>query len=110
MNDTPFQRHWHELAGKWGLTIETPFVIEVADAVITVPVLLRDFGGRCGMLLVTDFSVIKLHTDVLVDLGYGYSRLFEDQPGDDESLMDMLADWGWSGEGAPPEWYREPTS
>ena len=31
-------------------------------------------------------------------------------PDDDEALMEMLADWGWSGNGSPPAWYREPTS
>ncbi len=114
MPSTPFQKEWNDIAMRWGLSIEAPFVVEVADEEITVPVLLRDFGATRGMLLVTDFDLISAYADDLVDLGYGFSCLSAPtgvtHPDDDDALMEMLADWGWSGNGSPPAWYCEPTS
>lgn len=114
MTNTAFQKEWNDNASRWGLSVETPFVVEVAGKHITVPVLLRDFGATQGMLLVTDFGLISSYADDLVDLGYGFSCLSEPtgaaHPDDDQALMEMLADWGWSGNGSPPAWYREPTS
>jgi hypothetical protein len=72
MPNTPFQKEWHDIATRWGLSIETPFVVQVASGEVT---------------------------------GYGVSCLSEPtgvtHPGDDEALMEMLADWGWSGNGRP---------
>jgi len=114
MPNTPFQNEWNNIATRWGLSIEAPFVVEIAGSVITVPVLLRDFGATRGMLLVTDFRMISPYADGLIDLGYGFSCLSEPtgeaHPDDDEALMEMLTDWGWSGKASPPAWYREPTS
>ena len=114
MPNTPFQKEWHGIATRWGLSIETPFVVQVAGVEVTVPVLLRDFGAIQGMLLVTDLGLISAHADHLVDRGYGSSCLSEPtgetHPDDDEPLMEMLADWGWSGSGSPPAWVREPNS
>jgi hypothetical protein len=114
MTTTRFQEHWKFIAVKWGLRIEAPYVVKLARGQATVPVLLRDFGAPHGMLLVTEFSQISPHADELVGLGYGYSCLSEPigvaHPDDDEALLEMLLDWGWSGAGSPPSWYREPTS
>jgi hypothetical protein len=113
MTTTRFQEEWNGIAVRWGLSVETPFVVRVAGQDVTVPVLLRDFGATHGMLLVTDFSLISPHTDELVNLGYGYSCLNEPtgvpHPEAEQALMEMLSDWGWSGTGSPPPWYREPT-
>ena len=86
--------------GTWvilGLRVETPFVVTLASGEVTVPVLLRDFGGLHGMLLVTDFSLISPYADELVDLGYGYSCLSEStgvaDTEEEAALMEMLSDW-----------------
>jgi len=114
MATSPFQDQWRRIAKKWDLRIETPFVIAVRGTKITLPVLLRDFGAARGMLLVTDYGLISRHTDDVVKLGYGYSCLSEPSgdtpPDDDDALMEMLADWGWAGEGSAPAWYRGATS
>jgi hypothetical protein len=114
MTTTRFQEEWKGIAVRWSLRVETPFIVKLAEREVTVPVLLRDFGGSHGMLLVTDFSLISPYTDELVNLGYGFSCLSEptgvDHPEDDQALMEMLSDWGWSGIENPPVWYREPTS
>jgi len=114
MANTPFQKEWNNIATRRGLSVEAAFVVEVAGEEITVPVLLRGFGRTRGMLLVTDFCLISAYANALVDLGYGFSCLSEPtgvaHPDDDEALMEMLADWGWSGSASPPAWYREPIS
>jgi len=115
MMKNSFQEEWREIADKWHLTVEIPFIVEVSKGEIVVPVLLRDFGARNGMLLVTTYDLIVSHTDELVNQGYGYSCLSEPtgrtaHPDDDDALMEMLADWGWSGKGDPPTWYRDGTS
>lgn len=114
MTRTKFQKKWEETARRWGLRVEMPFTVELANDEVTVPVLLRDFGAIHGMLLVTDFSLISAHADELVSLGYGFSCLSEPSevahPEDDQALMEMLSDWGWSGRDSPPTWYLEPTS
>lgn len=101
------QRHWRHLASQYGLRVDTPFTLHVGGREVTVPVRLRDFGGRHGMLLVTQSALVLPLSEDLVALGFGYSCL--DAPEDPEtvhheSLVDMLADWGWSGEGTPPAW------
>ena len=112
---TPFQQEWMRLSARWQLSIETDVVVRVAAGEITVPVLLRDFGAPRGMLLVTDYDLIAPHHDDLVGQGFGYSCLSEPAAEDertdaDAAFMDMLADWGWMGNGDPPEWYRTYTS
>lgn len=111
MSDTKFQAHWRALAERWGLSVEAPFRVEVSGASVEVPVLLRDFGALRGMLLVTDFDLIAKYASELVDQGYGFSCLSEPSgahgPADDDAFVEMLGDWGWSGMGAPPSWYRD---
>lgn len=110
MELTPFQKKWTRDAKKWGLKIEAPFVVEVEGAEISVPVLLREFGAVCGMLLVTNFDQVSEYAKQLVNLGYGFSCLSEKNesphPDDDEAMMEILTDWGWSGLRCPPSWYR----
>ncbi len=111
---TKFQEEWNEIAVRWGLYVKAPFVVKLIHGEVTVPVLLRDFGASHGMLLVTDYGLISPHWEELVSLGFGFSCLSEpdgvSHPDDDEALMEMLSDWGWSGSENPPEWYREPSS
>jgi len=114
MPSSSFQKQWNDRAKRYGLRVEIPFVVAVGDQHITVPVLLRDFGPRLGMLLVTDFGLISAYADDLIELGYGYSCLSEPSgvvdPQEDASVVAMLADWGWAGSGSPPAWYGDRTS
>ena len=115
MSKTKFQVRWCEIAALWKLRIETPFVATVSSGSVTVPVLLRDFGASRGMLLVTDFKPIAPYSDELVGLGYGYSCLSEPSEPyapeiDDDSLREMLKDWGWTGSDSPPSRLRDQAS
>lgn len=115
MSKTSFQTEWCEIAARWNLRIETPFVVTVSSGSVTVPVLLRDFGASQGMLLVTDFKTIAPYSDELVSLGFGYSCLSEPSEPytpeiDDDSLREMLEDWGWTGSSSKPSWFRDQAS
>ena len=107
---TPFQQFWADRASRYGLSVAIPFTLALDGETLTVPVLLRQFGAANGMLLVTDHALIRPRTGQIVDLGYGYSCLSEPESrreDDDEAFIDMLLDWGWSGDGSPPTWLRE---
>jgi hypothetical protein len=104
---TAFQEHWVRIAERFGLKVQIPFHVELANGQLTVPVLLEEFGAQRGMLLVTSYQDIAAVTDQLVSAGFGYSCL-DDSPGtdlDEPQIVDMLRDWGWSGGGGAPSWY-----
>ena len=115
MSRTAFQTMWHAIAARWNLSVEMPFEVTLASGVITVPLRLQHFGAPNGMLLVTNYATIAPYADELVRLGFGYSCLAEPREPyspevNDESIRDMLEDWGWSGSGEPPEWLRHQRS
>ena len=70
----------------------------------------RDFGAPQGMLIVSEFKIIKLFRDELTSAGFGYSTIDEPQRPEDftvESWKHIFRDWGWSGpELLCPEWLR----
>lgn len=108
MSIESFQKEWKELAKILDLHIELNFPIQTAHSHFIAPVLLRNFGAKFGMILVTDFQSIKSIADELYERGYGFSTLSEpseNEKTDKESTMEMLYDWGWSGSGEPPSWY-----
>ena len=96
MKTTPFQREWIEISESLGLSIQLSYEIELGDRRLTVPVLLEGFGANKGMLLVTDYDLIRDVAEELVNLGYGFSCLSEpwSEPIDRESVEEMLRDWG----------------
>lgn len=108
---SPFQHYWSERAMRFGLSVSIPFSLALDGRVIDIPVLVRQFGARNGMLLVTDYGLIGPGVGRLAALGYGYACLSEptatDDDEDDEALVDMLRDWGWTGAGARPSWLHE---
>ena len=114
MTTRSFQDRWKEIAARWGLQVETSYVVKLARGTFIVPILLRDFGAPHGMLLVTDFGLIATHADELVALGFGYScrsgPTDRNHPDNDQAFLEMLSDWRWTGDGEAPAWYRGPTS
>lgn len=107
---TAFQEYWARVAKHLGLKVRIPFRVDLTDDRLTVPVLLEEFGGERGMLLVTSYKRIAAVTDQLVNAGFGYSCLDASPPRDlDEAemtqIIKMLRDWGWSGNGEAPKWY-----
>ncbi len=102
---------WRRAAAELGLRIEAPFVVQLRTGRLEARLLLRHFGARNGMLIVTDFSVIEPFADEVVAVGYGYSTLSEPRSADGydkETFVEMLWDWGWFGpDDERPAWYIE---
>ena len=108
---TLLQSEWEKAAAQLGLQIELSFVLGLANGEITVPVLLRYFGDRQGMLIVTDWKSFAPFAQEAAELGFGFSCLSEPREEElgeiySEGIREMLEDWGWTGEGSPPEWYQ----
>jgi hypothetical protein len=102
-------QEWVQYRDRLGIEFVSPFVLTVDGRKLKVDLLLRNFGGPNGMLIVTDYSVIKPYTGRLEHFGYGYSVLPE--PGgemteeDIQKAIEMFRDWGWSGpEASRPSW------
>ena len=70
--------------------------------------LVRDFGAKNGMLIVSDYSEVKPCLNEIAAASYGFSVM--DDPGANgrynrDSFMEMLRDWSWSGEKSEkPSW------
>jgi hypothetical protein len=104
----PLVEAWTAAARDLGLDIVAPFDLALPSGTrIRVPLLLRQFGAREGMLLVADSKILKEAEDELVESGYGYSVLggggYEQYARD--MFIETLRDWGWSGlESEQPRW------
>jgi hypothetical protein len=98
MKLTPLQRHWLSMAKNHYLDVEAPYVLRLSDGqTITAEVLLRGYGAQNGMLIVSDYSIVRDKKDEIVHLGYGYSCFSqpgEDEIDSDEGLQEVLDDWG----------------
>jgi len=96
-------RKWRAAAVELGLDVVSPFdLVLSAGKDLHVPLLVKNFGARNGMLIVTDYSVVKPHLKLISDLGFGFSVLEEPlRPAagiyDLDTMIEMLSDWGWSG-------------
>jgi hypothetical protein len=111
-DQSSFVSYWQRAAADLGLEIVAPFTVRVADASFEIPVLLRNFGGRLGMLLTTDYQQLKLFASALVDAGYGYSVLSDpnaEETYSREGILEVLTDWGWTGsDHERPAWLPGP--
>lgn len=100
---------WKEAAGDLGLKIVTPFELDLpSGARIRVPLMVRHFGAREGMLVLSDYSLVSAWIDEIGQAGYGFSTLSEprtDEVYSREEYIEVLMDWGWTGaEGERPTW------
>ena len=101
---------WRSAALDLGIEVDSPFVLPVDGQVLECVALVKNFGARVGML-VLDGGPERQHKvrDLLaeaLDLGYGYSFM-DLGPYEREELIDVLDDWGWSGDHAAPDWYGQ---
>ena len=56
------------------------------------------------MIVDADWSAIAPHASTLIKVGYGYSCVGAGNPADINSVIEMLADWGWASDEPPPSW------
>ncbi len=104
-------KKWRNAARLLSLVIVENFILDLMNgSKLTVPVLLKNFGGTKGMLLVTDFQIIFQVEEHIPWPDYGYSTLSAENTSvtDPESFKEMLKDWCWSGlEAEKPGWMRD---
>jgi len=95
MTVSAFQSEWIGISEKLGLSVQLDYAVPLREKRLVVPVLLEGFGAEKGMLLVTDFDLIRDEAEELVALGYGFSCL-SPSPGpiDWLSVLGLLQDWG----------------
>lgn len=110
-----FVAHWTKIAKALGLEIQTPATVRLSDGrTITAPILLKNFGGQNGMLLLEGVpNDIRDVGDALVAQGYGWSCLgpYDGHAVDLSSAKEALADWTWSGpQDQRPTWLVDPPS
>jgi hypothetical protein len=105
------QTAWRVAAKDLGLDIVAPYELRGKKFSVKAEVLLKNFGSPKGMLIVSDYGVIKPVRDELIALGYGFATMTEpeqDWPFTDEeraAFIEMLDDWRWSGKPEDaPEW------
>jgi hypothetical protein len=105
---------WRLIANALGLRLIAPASILLPSGDrVNADALLLDFGGPKGMVLVTDYKIIRPYRDTLPEAGYGFSVLSDptsteiEIPPQLDDIIDVLRDWGWAG--APenePTWLR----
>jgi hypothetical protein len=108
-DESPFLAKWKRAAADLGIEVVGPFDLTVpSGAHVQVPVLVRYFGGPEGMLVLSDYELVKDLTDEIVQAGYGFSVMSEPkatEPYLRDVFIEVLSDWGWSGpESEKPVW------
>jgi hypothetical protein len=103
---TALQKRWVHLASHFGLDVLIDVPIDFSGSTFVAPVLLKNFGPKHGMVLVTSAGEVSAYAKRLVTAGYGFSTLGEPSmiEGSEASVIEVLRDWGWSGPGSAPAW------
>jgi hypothetical protein len=102
---------WKVAGVDLGIQVVCPFVLNnAAGNAVEYPVLLPQFGGTRGMLIVVDWGY-DTNDDrfrTAIDQGYTYCCLYPEFHGryQRDGFIEMLTDWGWNASsGAAPAWY-----
>ena len=82
-----------KLIERYGDIIESPFSIEINGKVVVFDSLVKGYGAAKGMIVDSSWDKISPYTDVLFELGYGYS-CFELEDSDVEGFEEVLSEWG----------------
>lgn len=102
---------WKDAERDLGISVSGPVNIRINDQIsIRADMLVRNFGGRLGTIVVEDYSAIEPYVSAICAAGYFWSNFgppTRQHAYDREMVIDVLRDWGWSGlpEDAP-SWYR----
>lgn len=103
--------HWQSAGIELGIEVVSPFQLVLQNGItLKIDLLIKNFGAEHGMLIVTDYNLISKFTDDIVNMGYGYSTMSEPLPKqlyNKENYIDVLIDWGWSGDlSNVPKWIK----
>jgi hypothetical protein len=104
--DAALGAYWRAAASDLGLELESPATIRLPGVTFCAVALLRHFGAKRGMVIVSDYAVVRPHQAELIDSGFGYSTMSDPiDPYDRDGCLEVLRDWGWTGPaGASPQW------
>ena len=111
MSRSQLLKEWEMTRDDLKIDIVAPYELDLGNGtIVKADVLVKDFGGRNGMLVFTNESTFWQYHDTLSKLHYGVVLLEEpSDPYDHEVMMEMLSDWGWTGdETKKPDWIKDP--
>lgn len=90
--------YWRAAASDLALELEAPFTIQLpSGATVNAVAYLGRGNADRGMIIVSDFEVLRAHLVELTDLGLGSSTMSDPtDPYEREGCLEILHDWGWS--------------
>jgi hypothetical protein len=93
------EAYWRAAASDLSLELEAPFSMRlVSGATVSAVALLRRFGAKRGMIIVSDYEVVKPHQAELIESGFGFSTMSDPaDPYERNGCLEILRDWGWAG-------------
>ncbi|MEM7169858.1 MAG: hypothetical protein AAF530_06785 [Pseudomonadota bacterium] len=105
-------RIWRQASEDLGFEIIVPFELSIDRNIsITAALLVKNFGYRNGMIVISDYKVVEPYKSKIVGLGYGYSTFSEfrdSEKYDRASYIDILSDWTWAGaDHKKPSWVKD---
>lgn len=98
---------WYLAAKDLSIEVDGPVIVPLGDGqFVEADVVVRNFGGAKGMIVVDRSTQITGLSDAIVEAGFGFSVMGPINPNssyDRDTLIEVLRDWGWSGpaDGAP---------
>ena len=96
--------NWQRAASELGFEVVAPFRLDTAAGTFEYSFLVRGFGNSEGTVVVLGNSS-KEQRHAAAESGFACSSWSDgDEPYDASSIIDVLRDWGWIGEGSPPPW------
>jgi len=110
MSKSKLIAEWEAARDDLGIEIVAPYEVDLGNNIkFRAEVLVKNFGGEKGMLIVTDYNAIEPYAEQLVSLGYGWSVLEEPtEPYNREIFIHMLSEWEWTGDEArKPHWIQD---
>jgi hypothetical protein len=94
------QKQWQNAASELRLDVIIPFTLKLDNGgFITAEVLLVGYGAKHGMIIVSDYDVIRKHVEFINLMGYGFSCMSQPKETGIDSIdgfNDLLDDWGVS--------------
>lgn len=96
--------YWRKLASDLEVQVDIDALVPGAEKIGPVSAFVKGFGAKHGMIVVENYSQIDPWIDDLIGLGYGYSSFAADGDYCRADAIEMLQDWGWTGDAARPRW------
>ena len=92
--------YWRQLADDLGIVVVAPFHLDFSDGSrLVANALIRDFGGKLGLVADDDSAVLVPFFKRLPELGYCFSCVTIGPAKSywRDSTLELLADWTWTG-------------